>query len=169
MAGNEKSDVNARSRPTLGGPEGQVQRIRVLVVDDEPTLLETVEAVLEGDFEVACCRSGSEALELLSRTSFDVVCTDYKMPGMDGMELITRIAALELSLGAVLMTGKAELYFKEQIQTDIAKTLPLSVVLKPYRVDELIDAINRAAAFVRMRRAVSAASRSVRGIKGQPL
>lgn len=168
MAGTEKSDVNARSRPTSGGPEGQVQRIRVLVVDDEPTLLETVEAVLEDDFEVTCCHSGSEALELLSRASFDVVCTDYKMPGMDGMELITRIAALELSLGAVLMTGKAEAYYKEQAQTDFAKTLPLSVVLKPYRVDELIDAINRAAAFVRMRRAVKAASRSVRSIKGPP-
>ena len=65
---------------------GPSESYRVLLVDDDARLLESMEAVLTGQFGVRCCASGQEALHLLDQESFHVVCADWQMPGMDGVE-----------------------------------------------------------------------------------
>jgi DNA-binding NtrC family response regulator len=65
---------------------------RILIVDDEPDILNAFERMLTGethDVETAC--SAEEALELLDRSSFDLVLTDLSMPKADGFELLTRM------------------------------------------------------------------------------
>ena len=60
---------------------------RLLVVDDEPDILETVRLVLTfaiPDLHVSTASNGVEALLELERNDIDAVLTDYKMPGMDG-------------------------------------------------------------------------------------
>jgi len=66
----------------------------MLVVDDEPDILTTVKAYLERslpDVQVLTAPSGPEALTLLEQEPVDLVMADYRMPGMDGLELLTRI------------------------------------------------------------------------------
>lgn len=69
--------------------------IRVLHVDDEPAQLEItrvfVKRVVKGDFEIVSVLSAEEALEKLETEEFDVVVSDYKMPGMDGIELLEAV------------------------------------------------------------------------------
>src|SRR6185437_3367023 len=82
--------------------------MRILIVDDERPILLTLAANLElDDFEVATAESGAAALELLARETFDLVLSDVRMPGMNGVELFRRIRQLRPDCPVVLMTGFA--------------------------------------------------------------
>jgi DNA-binding response OmpR family regulator len=65
-----------------------MNRKRILVVDDEPQMCEMIKAMLEHDMHtVLTATSASAALDLLDRETFDVMITDYLMPGMKGDQL----------------------------------------------------------------------------------
>ena len=64
----------------------------ILIVDDEKNYTLILAAVLEDEgFETLSANSGDEALEILSKSDVDLVLTDMKMPGMDGINLLERI------------------------------------------------------------------------------
>ena len=66
----------------------------LLIVDDDPYVLESVSSLLqEYGYQVTTCRSGLEALQRLQTSSFDVVLTDIKMPQITGIELLQSIHA----------------------------------------------------------------------------
>ena len=65
-----------------------MRRKRILVVDDEPQMCELVKAMLELDGHiVSTATSASAALDVLERETFDIIITDYLMPGMKGDQL----------------------------------------------------------------------------------
>ena len=65
-----------------------MRRKRILVVDDEPQMCELIKAMLEHDLHtVLTATSASGALQLLQTETFDVMITDYLMPGMKGDQL----------------------------------------------------------------------------------
>ncbi|PYK14176.1 MAG: hypothetical protein DME55_15615 [Verrucomicrobia bacterium] len=65
-----------------------MRRRRILVVDDEPQMCELVQAMLEHDgHTVVTAPSATRALEVLDRDNFDLMITDYLMPGMKGDQL----------------------------------------------------------------------------------
>ena len=80
---------------------------RVLVVDDEPDILSSLHDLLEAtlDAEVVTARSGPEALEIVKRTAVDLVLSDYKMPGMDGIEFLARMHSRAPDVPRVLITA----------------------------------------------------------------
>jgi PAS domain S-box-containing protein len=92
-------------------PHEVIRSLTVLVVDDDPLVLENTAAMLEDlGHRVIEARSGHEALELLGRArTLDLVLTDHAMPGMTGMELADRIRAERPGLRVLLATGYAEL------------------------------------------------------------
>ncbi len=82
--------------------------ISVLHVDDEQAFLELTRAYLElqGDIIVDGASSSLEAIELLRHHSYDVVVSDYQMPGMDGLRLLTHVRSRHGELPFILFTGK---------------------------------------------------------------
>jgi len=79
---------------------------RILLVDDNASGLAARKSVLdELGHKTRCVSSGTEALELLASQKFDLVVTDYKMPKMDGLELIRRIRKQEIQVPVVLLSG----------------------------------------------------------------
>ena len=71
------------------------RRANVLVVDDQPSNLIALDAVLSADFEVLRASSGEQALVILeSRKDIDVILLDVQMPGMDGFEVAARVKQL---------------------------------------------------------------------------
>lgn len=67
-------------------------KLRILLVDDEPALRETLAVLLDfAGHEVVCARDGPDALERLEEVSVDVIITDYMMPFMDGITLVRKI------------------------------------------------------------------------------
>jgi CheY-like chemotaxis protein len=66
----------------------------ILLADDEYAALEVLELLLRGEgFEVVTASDGQEALQVMASHTVDLVITDYKMPGMDGVELCARLQA----------------------------------------------------------------------------
>lgn len=86
------------------------KRIRILHVDDEPTDLEITRIFLRrdknDDFEIVGVLSAEEALKKLKEERFDVIVSDYKMPGMSGLELLEELRSNGNAVPFILFTGK---------------------------------------------------------------
>jgi putative nucleotidyltransferase with HDIG domain len=84
---------------------------RVLIVDDEPQLLKTLEQdlkQLQPDWQIELAERGEESLALLAKSTFDAVVSDFAMPGMDGMEFLARVAKSHPSVVRIILSGQAD-------------------------------------------------------------
>jgi len=78
----------------------------ILIVDDEKNYLLVLSAVLEDEgYEVLTALGGQEALEIQKTSDLDLILTDMKMPGMDGIELLEHIKAIDPDLPVIMMTA----------------------------------------------------------------
>ncbi|HEY2928478.1 HD domain-containing phosphohydrolase [Piscinibacter sp.] len=83
---------------------------RVLLVDDEPNVLNALRRLLRGHgFEIATAANGDEALALLRRQPVDAIVCDMRMPGMNGAEVLRESRALAPDAVRVLLTGYADI------------------------------------------------------------
>lgn len=82
--------------------------ISALYVDDDPSLLELGRIFLgkAGDLVVETAQSGSEALDRIGASDYDIVISDYQMPGMDGLELLKIVRVRYPSLPFIIFTGR---------------------------------------------------------------
>jgi len=79
---------------------------KVLVVDDDPVVATSFDRVLSNEgYVVVTARNATEALDKLNTGDYDVVYTDIKMPGMDGLELAERVKARRSWTPVVIITG----------------------------------------------------------------
>ena len=83
---------------------------RILVVDDEPLVCDAVRMMLDFDgHQVKTAASGKEALAMFQEGQFDLVITDFEMPGMKGDELAAAIKAQAPNQPVVMITAYAEM------------------------------------------------------------
>jgi len=83
---------------------------RILWVDDEASLIQSMKRQLHSDFDISEAHSGDEALEVLGKTvePFSVIVSDQRMPGMDGIELLSLVKDLAPDSVRIMLTGYAE-------------------------------------------------------------
>jgi CheY-like chemotaxis protein len=83
--------------------------LNILVVDDEPAVRQSIKFILEHrGHEVGAVDGGEAALELLAQRKFDVVITDYSMPGMRGDQLVAKIRQQLPTQPIIMATAFAE-------------------------------------------------------------
>lgn len=86
--------------------------ISILIIDDDPDQLELISRYLQISPELQCrpegVRTGHEALARLSSRGYDVVLLDYKMPGMDGLEVLAEITKREFDVPVIMVTGMGD-------------------------------------------------------------
>lgn len=124
-----------------GHPRADARPMCVLVVDDEPALRRFVARILvEEGYVVLEAGNGAEAIERVSATgsTIDVVVSDIVMPGINGIELIRRLAEIHPDLPVVLMSG----YGTAQL-TDRGITTACAVLAKPFSRERLVDEVKR--------------------------
>jgi two-component system nitrogen regulation response regulator NtrX len=81
-------------------------KARILVIDDEPAIRESLRMILEyEDYQFLGAASGQEGVALVQRERPDLVLLDIKMPGMDGMDVLRRLRALDDTLPVVMISG----------------------------------------------------------------
>jgi CheY-like chemotaxis protein len=86
--------------------EVSMMRKRILLVDDNPTLLAMLQLRLEHNgYAVETAGNGREALAKVAQANYDAVLLDYRMPGIDGLAVLQHIRAHYPSLPVVMMTG----------------------------------------------------------------
>jgi CheY-like chemotaxis protein len=138
----EASAAREEASSAVPSPRALMQALSVLVVDDDPLVLENTAAMLEDlGHRVIKARSGQEALEVLRRTQgLDLVITDQAMPGMTGTQVAERIRVERPGLPVILASGYGE------VPADTHQTFPR--LRKPFDQDTLALAVSDAFAAV---------------------
>jgi two-component system NtrC family response regulator len=113
----------------------------ILVVDDEPNYLIVLSELLrDEDYEVFTADCGPAALKIARETDLDLVLTDMKMPGMDGIELLAKLKEFNRHLPVILVTAYAEVGKAVQAMHLGAFTY----LAKPFSNEALIAAVRKA-------------------------
>jgi FixJ family two-component response regulator len=113
----------------------------IYVVDDDQGVLGSLRFLLETDgFEVRTFRSGPALLDAVAELPVDCIVVDYKMPGMNGIDLASRLRERHIKAPIVMITG----YPDESISERAAAVGVRHVVLKPHLEDSLMQHIRGA-------------------------
>lgn len=121
--------------------ETKDNRIRIFIVDDENIVLSLVrDALEEEDYDIETAVNSSEALKIVKSKRIDLMVTDIRMPGMDGIELVKRARAVQPNVGIIFMTGYANLTSAK----DAIKQGAFDYILKPFELDEIRRAVKSA-------------------------
>jgi two-component system, sensor histidine kinase and response regulator len=116
---------------------------QVLIVDDDPALLEALPETLRlrmADLQVDTTDSGPAALERLRETDYDALVVDIKMPGMDGLELLTEIKRICPDTPTILITGHGD----HDLAVDALRAGAQDYVTKPIDRDYFVASLRRA-------------------------
>ena len=115
---------------------------RVLVVDDEPDMQGLLAKILvkKGGYDVRLADSGGRGLEIIHGWLPDVVLTDIKMPGMDGVEFFGRLQEIDSTMTTIIMTG----YGTVEMAVQMLKNGVYDFFQKPFDNDQILHAVARA-------------------------
>jgi len=128
--------------PALGeAPFPPAERTAVLLVDDEPALLDAMRQGLGEDFELATAASAATAERLLAARPFAVVVCDHVMPGEAGLSFLVRMRENHPATRRILLTG----YMNPELLSRSTAVAGLSAcLLKPLNMAELSRAVRTA-------------------------
>ncbi len=115
--------------------------MKILIVDDEPIVRESLKGWFEQDgHAVDVAESAREGLRLCGQGRYDIALVDVKMPGMDGLEMQSRLAATDPDLTIILMTA----YASVESAVQAMKAGAYDYIIKPFDPDDLSLLIRRA-------------------------
>jgi two-component system, sensor histidine kinase and response regulator len=126
---------------------------RILIVDDDPVLLDALSEALElrmDGVQVATCQSALMALDQIADTDYDAIVADIKMPGMDGLELLSKIRGMRPETPTILITGHGE----HDLAVQALRGGAHDYVQKPIDRDYFIASLSEAIDCRRLRRKV---------------
>lgn len=107
---------------------------RVLVVDDDPDILESLTLLLEMRYAVTAARNGALALELLARHEFDAVVLDLMLPALDGTRVLAELRQRGNPVPVILISAHLDL---EQQQLPHQELGAFASLRKPFDIREL--------------------------------
>jgi len=115
---------------------------RILAVDDELDMLTMLKMMIEGytDHQVTATNNPLEAKDILEQEQFDLVLTDLKMPGMDGMELLETVKQRDEDALVLVITAFGSLETAEEAMAKGA----FDYITKPFRKEQILLAIDKA-------------------------
>jgi nitrogen regulation protein NR(I) len=122
-------------------------RANILLVEDDPGIVMTLRRLLtEEGHQVAVEKRGDTGLARGGAEAFDVVLTDMKLPGLDGLELVRQLHSAKPRLPIILMTAHGT----TETAIEATKSGAYDYLLKPFEMPELLDLVHRAVASSRL-------------------
>lgn len=120
---------------------------KILVVDDQEDILHLISRTLQESYNVITASSGAEAISLLEKKTFDILLTDVRMPGIDGIHLLQIVKALIMECEIILMTGFTDI----DIVIKALNQGAFAFVTKPLDMNMVVKRIEDGLAVVRAR------------------
>lgn len=111
---------------------------KVLYVDDEVDNLLLFKMNFRSNYNVVTMAFPQECINLIETEDIKVVITDYKMPIINGMQLINKIKAVKPEVVCIILSG----YVESEVVTDKSKVF--SYIMKPYKRGEVLETLERA-------------------------
>lgn len=142
-----------------------MEGVKVLVVDDEAAITRGLCRVLEGrGYQAEASESGFGAIEKLQKVPFNIVITDLKMPGMDGIEVLKAIKVLQPDVPVIIITG----YSTVATAVEAMKNGAFDYISKPFTPEQIIETVEKALEQlnVQMQRAHPEVGPSLGGFEG---
>jgi excisionase family DNA binding protein len=133
LNGNRPGSVPSRS--------STLERPRILVVDDEQAVRDLlVKTLTMADYEVDTAEDGAAALDRLKSSDYDLLITDLKMPGMDGLSVIRQARQQSMVLPIIVITG----YSTEASAIEAINLGVSGYLTKPFRLPRILSVTARA-------------------------
>ena len=129
--------------------EQQVQtadRPRLLFVDDEKRVLNSMRIMFRRQFDLFLASHGAEALEIIKTQDIDVIIADHRMPQMTGVEVLTKVRSISPRTVRILLTGYADL---DAVEGSINDAEVFRFLTKPCAPDQLRETVTLAAKLAR--------------------
>ncbi len=124
------------------------QHYRILVIDDEDSMRRFLDMLLVGEgYEVVTEENGANGISRLERESFDLVVTDLKMPGVDGLSVLDSVRTKHPDVPVVILTA----YGSERVTSEAIQRGAFQLVEKSAHNDEIVLAISNALAMSKVR------------------
>lgn len=120
----------------------QTNKTRILVIDDEQGILDSLSQVLtyEG-YEVTCCSDGESGLKAVSESRFDLIISDIKMPGIDGIEVLEKLRDMSgITVPVIVISGHATI----STAVEATRKGAFDLLEKPLDRDRILLAIKNA-------------------------
>ena len=119
----------------------RIKRSRILIVDDQVALLESLQALLRiTGYQVSIATGGVEALDALQQGGFDLVLLDLQMPGLDGQEVLRMVMQQRIDVEVVVVSGESSFFAVKSAMRNGA----YDFIRKPYDPEELLTTVNNA-------------------------
>ncbi len=136
-----QSQVEEETLEQEEGPEiSGTRNLKILVIDDEPQIVDLIKLMLkEVGHEVIACSVSEQALDIIKDEDFDLVLTDLGMPGISGWEIAKAVKEKNQDIPVVLMTGWGAGYEGK----DLSGKCIDEVISKPFRLQNILNVINK--------------------------
>jgi DNA-binding NtrC family response regulator len=135
----EAEVASAEGRSTA--PRLSYRKVRVLVCDDEPVVVDSLSEILADEgYVVESAREGDEAWQKLRRSEFAILLVDLMLPGMDGLEILSRLREAKLPTEVIIITGQGSVDTATQAMRDGA----YDYLTKPVNLTRLLSILPKA-------------------------
>jgi len=123
---------------------------RILIIDDELDMLMLLKMIIEDStsYQVRTTNSPTEALKLIHNVHYDLVITDLKMPGIDGMELFAELKKEDPKLPVILITA----YGSREAADEAVREGIADFITKPFKKERILISIRKALELSRLRK-----------------
>lgn len=108
--------------------------MKILIVEDNKELLETISNELDNYFETEVCRDGEEALYMINQNIYDLIVLDLMLPNLGGMEILKSMRDVNIDIPVLILTAKEELGDK----VEAFKIGANDYLTKPFYMEELV-------------------------------
>jgi DNA-binding NtrC family response regulator len=123
---------------------------KLLVVDDEPDMLRLLTMIIKDKtpYDLITTNNPVEALELAKKGGFDIVITDLKMPGLDGIELLNAVRDFDPDIPIIIITA----YATAESATEAMDKNAFDFITKPFRKEQILFTIEKAIKWLRIQK-----------------
>src|SRR5215472_4148689 len=112
---------------------------RILIIDDDKSLLGSYTVLLEDEFQVCTAESGERGLELLRHEDVHLILLDVRLPDISGIEVLRRIKKLDENVDVIMITAVKDV----RVAVEAIKLGAYDYVVKPFEIDEMLSLLRR--------------------------
>ncbi len=123
---------------------------KILIIDDEPDMLKLLSMILreKTHYEITSTNNPVEAIEMAKKGGFDLVISDLKMPGLDGIEIIEAVKGVDPDTPVIIITA----YGTVESASEAMQKGGFDFITKPFRKEQILFTIDKALKWLKVQK-----------------